>query len=344
MPNLYGDIVSDLCAGPGRRARRRARRQPRSRIGGVRGRARQRAGHRRQEPGQPHGAAAVGAADAATIWARPPARRSIQRALEGVLAGGAVRTRDLGGTRDDLGVHRRGVRGHRSRSLSDRERATRPADDITRAVLARDEVVAYLNGSHGESGPRAEERDPRVSRGAAHPAAACRSTARSSIRFTRSSARSRGITENEAIVRRATAQGRVVYVSNHRSHIDYLIEPLVLEDNEHPAAGDRRGHQPVRRPARPDPQARDRRDSDPAQRQRTRLPDHAQGLHRRDPRPPRPDVLHRGRTQLQRRDEVAEDRPRPRRAAGRSDRISSFCRAPCPTTSCSKTSSSRIRK
>jgi len=31
-------------------------------------------------------------------------------------------------------------------------------DDITRAVLAREEVVAYLNGSHGESGPRAKER------------------------------------------------------------------------------------------------------------------------------------------------------------------------------------------
>ena len=31
-------------------------------------------------------------------------------------------------------------------------------DDITRAVLARQEVVAYLNGSHGESGEAAEVR------------------------------------------------------------------------------------------------------------------------------------------------------------------------------------------
>jgi hypothetical protein len=31
-------------------------------------------------------------------------------------------------------------------------------DDITRAVMAREEVVAYLNGSHGESGARAEAR------------------------------------------------------------------------------------------------------------------------------------------------------------------------------------------
>ena len=29
LPNLYGDIVSDLCAGPRRRAGRRARREPR---------------------------------------------------------------------------------------------------------------------------------------------------------------------------------------------------------------------------------------------------------------------------------------------------------------------------
>ena len=65
LPNLYGDIVSDLCAGL---------------VGGLgvvpaanlgdgdrrlRGRARQRAGHRRQERRQPDGAAAVGAADAA---------------------------------------------------------------------------------------------------------------------------------------------------------------------------------------------------------------------------------------------------------------------------------------
>jgi glycerol-3-phosphate O-acyltransferase len=25
--------------------------------------------------------------------------------------------------------------------------------------------------------------------------------------------------------------GRIVYASNHRSHIDYLVEPLVLDDN-----------------------------------------------------------------------------------------------------------------
>jgi glycerol-3-phosphate O-acyltransferase len=104
-------------------------------------------------------------------------------------------------------------------------------DDITRAVLAREEVVAYLNGSHGESGPRAEERIHEyleelrtrqrypIYRALKHPL----------YPILRKITR---ITENEAIVRQSTSRGRVVYVSNHRSHIDYLIEPLVLEDNE----------------------------------------------------------------------------------------------------------------
>ena len=62
LPNLYGDIVSDLCAGlvgglgivPGANIGDRRR--------GVRGGARQRAGHRGQEPGEPDRAAAVGGA------------------------------------------------------------------------------------------------------------------------------------------------------------------------------------------------------------------------------------------------------------------------------------------
>ena len=103
-------------------------------------------------------------------------------------------------------------------------------DDITRAVLARDEVVAYLNGSHGESGPRAEERIHEyleelrtrqrypIYRALKHPL----------YPILRKITR---IAENFAIVRQTTSNGRVVYVSNHRSHIDYLIEPLVLEDN-----------------------------------------------------------------------------------------------------------------
>ena len=82
-------------------------------------------------------------------------------------------------------------------------------DDITRAVLAREEVVAYVNGSHGESGPRAEERIHEyleelrtrqrypIYRALKHPL----------YPILRKITR---ITENEAIVRQSTAQGRVV--------------------------------------------------------------------------------------------------------------------------------------
>src|SRR5215216_2712651 len=37
--------------------------------------------------------------------------------------------------------------------------------------------------------------------------------------------------ENVEIAKAATRDGRIVYASNHRSHTDYLVEPLVLDDN-----------------------------------------------------------------------------------------------------------------
>ena len=37
--------------------------------------------------------------------------------------------------------------------------------------------------------------------------------------------------EHVEIVKAATRAGRVIYASNHRSHTDYLVEPLVLDDN-----------------------------------------------------------------------------------------------------------------
>jgi glycerol-3-phosphate O-acyltransferase len=104
-------------------------------------------------------------------------------------------------------------------------------DDITRAVMAREEVVAYLNGSHGETGARAEARVHEY-------LDELRTTQRHAIyrvlkhplypifrKITR-------IAENIDSLPDVTARGRVVYISNHRSHIDYLIEPLVLEDHE----------------------------------------------------------------------------------------------------------------
>src|SRR4029434_11358656 len=37
--------------------------------------------------------------------------------------------------------------------------------------------------------------------------------------------------ENVEIAKAATRAGRVIYASNHRSHTDYLVEPLVLDDH-----------------------------------------------------------------------------------------------------------------
>ena len=65
LPNLYGDIVSDLCAGLVGGLGVVGAANLGTDIGGVRGGARQRAGHRGQEPREPDGAAAVGGADAA---------------------------------------------------------------------------------------------------------------------------------------------------------------------------------------------------------------------------------------------------------------------------------------
>ena len=98
LPNLYGDIVSDLCAGlvgglgvvPGANIG--------IETGGVRGGARQRAGHRRQEPREPDRAAAVGADDARPHRRARRAPSASAPRSAGCSTAGTIRTRDLGGT------------------------------------------------------------------------------------------------------------------------------------------------------------------------------------------------------------------------------------------------------
>lgn len=103
-------------------------------------------------------------------------------------------------------------------------------DEITQAVLAREEVARYLQGRHGESGTAARERIEAY-------LDELRTTQRYSIYralkhplypILRKIER---IAEHVDIVKTATRTGRVVYASNHKSHIDYLVEPLVLDDN-----------------------------------------------------------------------------------------------------------------
>jgi 1-acyl-sn-glycerol-3-phosphate acyltransferase len=101
-------------------------------------------------------------------------------------------------------------------------------DEITQAVLSREEVARYLQASEG--GRAARERiEAYVDE--------LRTTQRYSIYralkhplypILRKVER---LGEHVEFVKAATRSGRVVYASNHRSHTDYLVEPLVLDDN-----------------------------------------------------------------------------------------------------------------
>jgi len=103
-------------------------------------------------------------------------------------------------------------------------------DDITQAVLARDEVARYLRGGHGQSTLQARER-----------ISAYLDELRTTQRYPFYRALKHPLypilrkidrrVEHIDIVRAATRAGRVIYASNHKSHTDYLVEPLVLDDN-----------------------------------------------------------------------------------------------------------------
>jgi glycerol-3-phosphate O-acyltransferase len=104
-------------------------------------------------------------------------------------------------------------------------------DDISQAVLAREEVVKYLHSGYGgETSARARERvheyleELRTTqrygmyRALQHPL----------YPILRKIER---IGENLSRVSTAEREQRIIYVSNHKSHIDYLVQPLVLDDN-----------------------------------------------------------------------------------------------------------------
>src|SRR5687768_7083690 len=104
-------------------------------------------------------------------------------------------------------------------------------DEITEAVLAREEVARYIEGNHGLSGRAAREKIEAYLE-------ELRTTQRYSIYralkhplypILRKIER---IPEHLDIVKTATRAGRVVYASNHKSHTDYLVELLVLDEND----------------------------------------------------------------------------------------------------------------
>jgi glycerol-3-phosphate O-acyltransferase len=103
-------------------------------------------------------------------------------------------------------------------------------DDITQAVLAREEVIKYLSGGYGTRGDEARDRI---------------FTYLDELRTTQRHAIYRALQhplypilrkierhhENLDRVVEAARAHRLVYASNHKSHTDYLVEPLVLDDN-----------------------------------------------------------------------------------------------------------------
>ena len=101
-------------------------------------------------------------------------------------------------------------------------------DDITKAVLAREDIARYLH--HEGKGAQARARIEAY-------LDELRTTQRYSIYralkhplypILRKIER---IAEHVNLVKAAQRGGRIVYASNHRSHTDYLIEPLVLDDS-----------------------------------------------------------------------------------------------------------------
>ena len=103
-------------------------------------------------------------------------------------------------------------------------------DAISQAVLSRDEVVRYLQGTHGENADEARER-----------VYAYLEELRTTQRYTLYRALKhplypilRKIERHVEHVDRAvaaTSAGHVIYASDHKSHTDYLIEPLALDDH-----------------------------------------------------------------------------------------------------------------
>ena len=104
------------------------------------------------------------------------------------------------------------------------------SEDIRRAVLEREDVARYLRED-----PQAASSDARTRIEAYLDE--LRTTQR--YRFYRALQhplypilrKVRRIAEHVRGAQDATARGQVVYVSNHKSHLDYLVEPLVLDDS-----------------------------------------------------------------------------------------------------------------
>ena len=120
------------------------------------------------------------------------------------------------------GEHRRGRSGPRY--------SARVEIDITQAVLSREEVARYLRGGPGLTPDQAHERISGYLE-------ELRTTQRYAVYRTLKHPlypilrKVRRHPEHIEIPQAATQTNRVIYVSNHKSHMDYLVELLVLDEN-----------------------------------------------------------------------------------------------------------------
>jgi glycerol-3-phosphate O-acyltransferase len=105
-----------------------------------------------------------------------------------------------------------------------------PSDDLVRAVLQRDDVADFVRAAQGASSDETRQRIEevldelktrqryRMYRALQHPL----------YPILRKVER---VTEHVEHAAEATRRGRVIYVSNHKSHLDYLIQLIVLDDH-----------------------------------------------------------------------------------------------------------------
>jgi glycerol-3-phosphate O-acyltransferase len=102
-------------------------------------------------------------------------------------------------------------------------------DELTAAILRHEEVARYLSGSHGLTGDAARER-----------VISYLDELRTTQRYELYRAleyplypilrKIERVGEQVGHAVEAAAHHRLVYASNHKSHTDYLVEPLVLDD------------------------------------------------------------------------------------------------------------------
>ena len=103
-------------------------------------------------------------------------------------------------------------------------------DDITQAVLSRDEVARYLRGGPGLTPDQAHQQISAYLE-------ELKTTQRYSVYRTLKHPlypilrKIQRHPEHVELAQAATRSNRVVYASNHKSHLDYLVELLVLDDH-----------------------------------------------------------------------------------------------------------------